>query len=1152
MNFLKYCSHNNLKTRLKIVRIMKLTVLFLMVSMMQVNAYIYAQDVTLTARNASLKDVITELRKQTGYGFLYTDVLLETAKPVNLSVRNAPLPNVLSDMLVGQPIAFTIENETVVFKSAPIQVDNGMQQNIEVSGEVRDEEGVPLPAVTVKVKNTSLATSTDALGHFRMTVSGDAILVISSLGFLSQEIPVNNRRALQIRMIRSTETIDDVMVVAYGTITRGESTASVTQINYDDLKNRSLTNIASALEGAGPGIQSLSASGQPGEAPAIRIRGFGSINADQNPIYVVDGAIYDGGLSNFNMEDVQSLSVLKDAASTALYGARGANGVIIITTKSGQGKRPGLNVKVNQGLITRALPEYDRLDAYQYYPKMWEAYRNLLISAGQSESEANETASRNLITELGYNPFNVPDDQIVGTNGMLNPQAQLLWADDLDWAKAVERMGHRQEYSLGFNGSGESSNYYGSLSYVDETGFVKNSDQDRFMGRLNANVNPLTWLKAGLNLSGTLTNSNRAGLASSLRLENPFYFARNIGPIYPVHLHDPSTGAYLLDNNGDKIYDLGAAMPPGTLRRPGGAFNARHMVMENELDKEWYVRNYTGARSHVEISLLEGLKATANISLDLSNTDNNSYGNNIIGASAPAGTATKSNTRTTSYTFNQLLEYDKTIGSHKLSVMAGHENYSRNIQYKFSSRTNQIMENNYELTNFAVVGDVNSQVDNYRIESYLSRVNYTFDDKYILSGSLRRDGNSRFRSDLRWETFYSVGAAWRLDQESFLINHPSIDMLKVRGSFGRVGNDAGIGYYPYQALYALGFNNGPDAGIRQSNIGSSDLTWEGQKSLDAAVEFSLWNSRLNGTIEYYDRVSDDLIFDVVLPLSLGGYTVSKNIGALSNSGWEVQLNGDLIRKENWRWNLGLSLSTLKNKVTRMPDDRPEIIQSGNYRKLSVGHSIYDFWLVESMGVDAETGVPLYRALNTSPDLADNIIRGADTLTTNYANGAFHYAGTAVPDVFGSIQSNLRFKSFTVSLLLSYQIGGQILDQPYASLMHNGSYGVAWHSDILNSWTQPGDVTDIPKVQNSAVNYYTSRYLEDASYLNVRNVGLSYTLPQGWLSRLEVRNARVYVNGENLHWFSARKGMNVQQTYTGITSNVYVPARTVTFGVNFDF
>lgn len=1152
MNFYKHCSYNDFKNRLKILRMMKLTVLFLMMSMMHVSAFTYAQNVTLTAQDASLKEVIAELRKQTGYGFLYTDALLETAKPVNVSVRNAALPDVLSDMLLGQPIDFTIENKTVVFKAAPMVSEVSIQENIEILGKVQDEEGVPLPGVTVKVKGTSLATSTDGQGVFTMTASPQSILIFSSLGFLSQEVSINNRREIQVRMTRSTETIDDVMVVAYGTITKGESTASVTQINYDDLKNRPMTNIASALEGAGPGIQSLSASGQPGDAPAIRIRGFGSINADQNPIYVVDGAIYDGGLSNFNMEDVQSLSILKDAASTALYGARGANGVIIITTKSGQGKRPGLNVKINQGMITRALPEYERLDAFQYYPKMWEAYKNLLISAGQTDAEARENARKNLITELGYNPFNVPDDQIVDANGVLNPQAQLLWADDLDWAKAVERIGHRQEYSLGFNGAGESSNYYGSLSYVDETGFVKNSDQDRFMGRINANVTPLNWLKAGLNLSGTLTNSNRAGLASSLRLENPFYFARNIGPIYPVHLHDPITGEYLLDANGDKIYDLGAAMPPGTLRRPGGAFNARHMVMENELDKEWYVRNYTGARSFAEVTLLDGLKATINISLDLSNTDNNTYGNNIIGASAPAGTATKSNTRTTSYTFNQLLEYDKTFGPHKLSLMAGHENYSRNIQYKFASRTNQIMENNYELTNFAVIGDVNSQVDNYRIESYLSRVNYTFEDKYILSGSLRRDGNSRFRSDLRWETFYSFGAAWRLDQESFLRDHPSIDMLKIRGSYGRVGNDAGIGYYPYQALYALGFNNGPDAGIRQSNIGSSDLTWEGQKSLDAAVEFSLWNNRLNGTIEYYDRISDDLIFDVVLPLSLGGYTVSKNIGALSNSGWEVQLDGDIIRNESWRWNLGLNFSTLKNEVTRMPDDRPEIIQSGNYRKLSVGHSIYDFWLVESMGVDSETGAALYRAQNTSPDLADNIIRGTDTLTTNYANGAFHYAGTAVPDFFGSVRTSLRFKSLTLSMLLSYQIGGQILDQPYASLMHNGSYGVAWHKDILNSWTQPGDLTEVPKVQNSAVNYYTSRYLEDASYLNVRSVGLSYTLPQDWLSRIQVRNARVYMNGENLHWFSARKGMNVQQTYTGITSNVYVPARTLTFGVNFDF
>lgn len=1124
---------------------MKLTIL-LSIVFMHASAAGLTQKITLTEKNSPLKRVFSEIRKQTGYGFLYTEAVLNESKLVSLSVKNATVEETLDLIFKNQPISYSIEDKTVILKLN----ESRLTASVVITGRVVGDKSVPLQSVSVKVKDAATGTTTDAQGNYRITVEEDATLVFSYLGYNTEEVNVRGKTIINVVMTLKEDALGEVVVVAYGTVRKGESTSSTAQVNYEQFKNRPLTNIASALEGAAPGIQSLSASGQPGEAPAIRVRGFGSINADQNPLYVVDGAIYDGGLSNFNMEDVESITVLKDAASTALYGSRGANGVIIITTKSGKKSRNGLSFKVSQGIVSRALPEYDRVDAFEYYPLMWQAYRNLLISSGQTEAVASQNATNGIKAQLGYNPFNVPDSDIVRTDGTLNPNAKLLYADDLDWAAPIERLGQRQEYSVGLTGSNDKSNYYASFGYLNEKGFLKNSDQNRFMGRLNATAQPLNWFRAGINMSGTLTGSSRSGLSASTRIENPFFFARTIGPIYPVYLHNPATGEYILDATGKRIYDQGAAMGPGLPLRPGAAYGGRHSIQENELDREMYSRNYTGARSFAEISFLKNFKITANISADITNFNNSIYSNNVIGPNAPAGLATKENVRTTSYTFNQLLNYTKSFDLHNLSVLAGHENYSRKIETSETSRTSQIVANNYELDNFAVVTSATSFIDNYRVESYLSRLNYNFDGKYFLSASLRADGNSRFHPDRRWETFYSLGLAWRIDRESFMANNKIVNSLRLRASYGRVGNDAGIGYYPYQALYALGFNNGTEPGIRQSNVPNTDITWEGQKSIDAAVEFGIFKNRITGTVEYYNRISDDLIFDVPLPLSLGGYSVFKNIGALVNKGWELQLSGDVIKRQAFTWNIGLNASTLKNEITRMPADRPEIVESGSFRKLAVGRSIYDYWMYEFKGVDPSDGMSLYGANNTS--LASNIIKGGDTLTKLQSNAKFVYSGSAIPDFYGSLTTRLSYKGLEFSALFSYQIGGKIYDAPYASLMHNGTYGTAWHRDILRAWQKPGDETDVPRLLNGEVNVISNRYLTDASFLSVRSVGLSYNLPKEWIAKINARGARIYVNGENLHWFSARKGMNVQQSFTGITSNVYVPAKTFTLGLNVDF
>jgi TonB-linked SusC/RagA family outer membrane protein len=914
-----------------------------------------------------------------------------------------------------------------------------------------------------------------------------------------------------------------------------------------------MTNISNALEGMAPGIQTLSANGQPGSSQTIRIRGFGSINASNDPLYVVDGVVYDGGLSNFNMDDVESVTVLKDAGSTALYGSRGANGVIIITTKRGKKGRNVLSFKSTQGVTSRALPEYDRVNAFQYYPLMWQAMRNsLYYTSGQALATANTNATNGIKGQLGYNPFNVANTDIVRTDGTLNPNANLLWANDLDWNKELERKGFRSEYTLAYSGGTDKTDFYSSFGYVNEKGFIINSDQSRFLGRLNVNTQPISWFKTGLNLSGTLTKSNAANDGLSTGYVNPFFFARNMGPIYPVYAHNQTTGDYMLNALGQRFYDYGNMSALGIPNRPAGASAGRHVLEETKLNKNLYDRNITSGRAYGQVNITKDLNVITNISLDLTNYTGSTYDNNLVGDGAPAGRASKQSTRTRTYTFNQLLNYAKRFGIHNFTFLAGHENYDLNIQDFTASRQNQVVAGNYDLDNFTTTNSVSSSTDLYRTESYLSRLNYDFDGKYFVAGSFRRDGNSRFKKEVRWENFWSVNGAWRLDRERFMQAYPFVNTLKVRASYGRVGNDAGLGYYPYQALYALGYNNASEPGIRQSALPNDSITWEGQKSADVALEFGLFKNRISGTIEYYHKTTDDLIFGVQLPLSLGGYTLNKNIGEMVNKGWEIALTGEIVRNAQFNWKMDVNVSTLKNVVTKMPTNQPEIINGT--KKLSVGHSIYDYWLRDWQGVDPTDGAALFRA---DKYVASNSrIRGKeDTVSTSQNNAKYVYAGTAIPDFWGSVGNTFTFNRFELSVLLTYQLGGKVYDATYAALMHAGTYGTALHVDALKAWQKAGDVTDVPRMDNSKTGVFdvaSTRWLIDASFLNVRNVSLAYALPSSVLSRIHSTGARVYVNGENLQWFSKRKGMNVQQAFTGVTSNAYVPARVFTVGLNVNF
>ncbi len=1024
-----------------------------------------------------------------------------------------------------------------------------MAQNKTITGRVTSPgEPEGLIGVNVLVKGTTIGVVTDLDGRYTLLAPESATtLVFSYIGYRSVEEQIGNRSEINVVMEEDSQNLEEVIITAYGgTVDKGNFTGSAVALKGDQIANRPINNVVNAIEGQAPGVITTSASGQPGSTPAVRIRGIGSVNSSSSPLYVVDGVPYDGALSNLNPEDIEDMTILKDASSAALYGSRAANGVIMITTKTGKKNKPTFNLRLQQGISSRALPEYDRVNADQYYPLVWESLRNSQLGNGASGADAAAFASNNLIDILGYNIYNVPNDQIVGLDGTLNPNARNNF-QGLNWFDELERMGDRKEYNMTYSGGSEKTDFYTSFNYLNEKGFIIQSDIERFTGRLNVNTQATDWLKTGINLSATLSEGNNARDGGSNSFVNPFFTARSMGPIYPVFAQNMQTGGFILDEFGNRIYDLGDLEELGLPRRGAGAYPGRHVVQETLLNVDRFDRDVISSRAYVEAKFLKNFTFRTNIATDITSLLDIGYDNTIVGDGAPAGRTRRENVRINSLTFNQLLTYTNTFKEkHFVEVLAGHENYDYQVNRQFISKQDQILAGNIEPDNFVTINSATGRLDRDRIESYLSRLNYVYDDKYSFSASWRTDGSSRFFEDVRWGTFFSVGAAWSIDQEDFF-NSNYFQLLKFRASYGEVGNNAVGGFYPWQALYDLGFNNANEPGILQASLSALDLQWESNNTLDFGLDFAFAN-RFSGTIEYFNRESSNLLFEVPLSLTTGLNSRFQNIGTMSNRGIEFNIGGDLVRSGDFRWNANVNVSTFENEFKELPFDE----QIVGTKKYVVGRSIYDFWLRDWYGVDAETGEGLYRAEEyAEDDPRDRIVNG-DTLTTNFQNARFHFAGNATPDFFGGLTNTFTYKGFSLNILMSFAVGGDIYDGIYAGLMSADPDGGALHVDILNRWQQPGDVTDVPKMDVTGAaqtNVASDRWLTDASYLNLRSVNLSYTFPRTLLERWKMRGATVYVAGENLGWLSGRSGMYVSGTFSGTTSNTFTPARTFTLGVN---
>ena len=1039
-----------------------------------------------------------------------------------------------------------------------------------VSGTVLSyEDNEPVVGAAVRVVGTNIGAVTDVNGKFTITCpQGKNTLSISYVGM--ESIEVSARANMRILLKNDAQNLDEIVVVAYGTAKKQSITGAVSSIDAKEIDKRIATSVTGALEGAAPGVQVNNTYGEPGAEPTIRIRGIGSINGSNTPLYVVDGVIYSGNISDLNSNDIQSISVLKDAASSALYGNRAAAGVVIITTKAGRStSNSSISLKVNHGFYGRGLKEYDRLGVKDWMETSWDAMKHYAMtgSLGLGEAEAAQYATEHLATDvIQNNIFNADPTQLFDANGNLTASVKPGYTD-LDWEDNVERTGNRQEYNLDGNYTSDKVSVYSSIGYLKENGYIVGSDFERYTGRVNTTFTPNKWITSGLNVNASISKRHFNDNANGSYYSNPFYVARYMAPVYPYYMHNDD-GSILYDEFNQPVYDTTSPY-----------LDNRNITYEIRKDKDESRRNVIDATAFATINLPYDFSLTVKGNMSRRTNNRTSYNNPEIGDGATNnGRLSAYNYEYNNYTMQELLNWGHDYGLHHVDVLLGHENFHYESKVNYGMNTNMAVDDLFVMSNFLTNSYFAGYDNEYATESYLSRVRYNFDQKYFFDASWRRDGSSRFHKDNRWGNFFSLGASWNAKKENFLKDVKWIDQSRLRVSYGEVGNDAGVSYYAYQALYYIDKNGGNPALMKQS-LAANEIKWETTQTFDIALEGRLFD-RLNYSIGYFDKRSKDLLFAVRLPLSAGSYpyneddynmTIYKNIGTISNRGWEIAFDYDIFKGKKFSWNVGIDATFLSNKIIKLPDGNNILSGLHNYTE---GRSLYDFYTYHFVGVDQMTGNSLYtldpekeEAAAAAGELVE--INGVK-YTNDTAYGLRDFHDTALPTVYGSFHTNLSWNGLSASFLFTYSLGGKTYDGSYQSLMSTNamSSGSAIHKDALKAWNgvpegmtetsanriDPNGIPAMNYDRSSKNNATSDRWLTNASYLVCKNISLSYSLPKSILNAWNVGINGITLNAgvENLFTITARKGMNPQYSFLGGSDDTYVTSRVFNFGMTLNF
>jgi len=1062
----------------------------------------------------------------------------------------------------------------------------------QITGTVVDSEtSEPLIGVTVRVPDTNIGVLTDDDGKFTITLpENQKNLTFSFMGMKPATLVA--RDGMKVLMETETKAMDEVIVVAFGTAKKSAFTGSAKVVGAEELAKSQVTSVTNALAGAVPGVQLTSASGAPGETSTIRIRGFGSLNAGKDPLIIVDGAPYSGDISNLNPNDVESMTVLKDAASNALYGARGANGVIMITTKKAKYGEAKVTLDAKYGWNTRALKHYKTINSPEkYYEMQYGAVNDYYLNKGYSAVEAWQMANENLFGPaaqggLGYNIWTYPEGQyLIGRDGKLNPNATLgrivnnngndYWVTPDDWEDVGTRTGARQEYNLSVSASNEKTNFFSSLGYLNNEGITTNSDLKRLTGRLRADYQAKKWLKVGANMSYTHFNGNSLGNnGTSTSTGNIWAFTSQIAPIYPIWVRD-GQGNIKVDEYGNKIMDYGTG-PTSTYDDPGLTrpfIGDANPVQDVRLNTRNYEGNAFSAHGFADITLLPGLVFTANATANLDETRITYVYNPYYGQfNTTGGTVEKYHTRSYDYNAQQILNYTHTFKDvHNLNVMVGHEYFDRTYSYLYASKSKMFSQDNKELGGAVVDGQsANSYKERYNNEGWFARAQYDYDTRYFGSASIRRDASSRFHPDHRWGTFWSLGAAWLMNKEKWF-KASWVDELKFKVSVGSQGNDniyrdGELNSYFYTDTYNISNSSG-NIGTAFSEKGSEGITWETNTNFNTGFDFRLFK-RLTGSLEYYYRKTSDMLFSFSVAPSLGYSRYYDNVGDMYNTGFELDLNYNVLKTKNINWDLHLNFSTLKNRITKLADDKKVSKVYGTDGKayegyadpdynfyITEGQSIYTWYFKDFAGVDPQDGQPRWYK-NTFD--ADGNWTGRET-TKTYSEADYYMLGkSTVPPVFGGFGTTIEAYGFDFSMNFSYQLGGKQYDGTYAQFMsspNSNHAGYQIHEDILNAWNPTNTSSCIPRFMFNDLysGAASSRFLTTASYLNIENINFGYTFPARLTRKALIEKLRLYLACENVAYFSKRKGFDPRQSFTNTTNATrYSPMRTISIGATVTF
>ncbi len=1037
---------------------------------------------------------------------------------------------------------------------------NATAQITRLEGQVFDkQDGEPLIGVTVMVDGTHIATVTDLDGKFSLAglTPDHQKITVTYIGYEKQTLDA--KPDMKIYLETKSEMMDEVIVVAFGKQKRESFTGSASVISATDITRQQVNSPVDALKGMVAGLQMTDNNSFSSDArPTIRIRGFSSLNASNEPLIVVDGLPYSGYLNDLNPADIENMTVLKDAASNALYGARGANGVIMITTKSAQRGNTKVNFEAKWGANTNGRIEYDIIDnPGEYYEAYYLAAKNNYqyrsatpLPFEQAHLQANQVLGRDREDGgLGYIVYDVPQGELlIGSNGRLNPHAVLgnriaynneiytLYPDD--WYEAGTRNGFRQEYNVNITGGNDKYSMLASMGYLSNEGVSKGADLERFNARIKMNYQAYDFLRVGASAGYTNTNTNSQAQVFATRY--------SIAPIYPLYIRD-GNGNILYDSHGprfDNGNELGINRPvdsEGNLLQ-----DQRYNISQNS-------SNAYNIQGFATFDFLKDFHFTVNGSVYITENRGKSAYNPWYGYNVNDGGGTSiGHYRTTDVNYQQLLNYNPSFGPHSLDILVGHE-YSRSMGTGLWATANNIAnyEDNTEISGAINFGNPSSYKSLYNVEGYFGRVQYDYDNRYFGSFSYRRDGSSRFHPDHRWGNFWSIGGAWILSKEEWFPKNPYINMLKFKVSYGEQGND-GIGNFRYVDMYNI-TNSNDNIAYTFASKGSEDITWETVGNFNTGFEFTAFNNRLNGGLEYYWRKTTNMLMYFSSPWEIGYDGYYDNVGDMTNTGIEVNLNADIIRTRDFTWNFGLNLAWQVNRITYIPsgkagnniDGHKGYIDGGFY--YGEGLPMYSFYCKRYAGVN-ENGQALYYRKGENDQLET---------TTDFQLGDYFICGNAMPKVFGGFNTSFSFRGIDLSAQFNYSIGGKKWDTGYQSLMaspNSVNIGSGIHRDVFKSWTPENPDSDIPMFYYNDVysGATTDRFLKNANYLSMSNLSIGYTFPKSFANRLKMSNLRVFGACENVAYWTARKGFDPRASLTSGSYGGYVPLRTISGGLQIQF